>query len=204
MTFATSRRLIDTIAAALAQSSEHGAREITRRLAEQNLDESQFIPPTPVALPVLRHLPACIDEARKFDAKLGADIDAVSAELRWLQTSAYTDAILGEGFSLNYGWAELIGPKGFFTGDDFLLGLLMLGPQRHYLDHYHPAAELYWPLTTGSLWRAAPGGFVEKPPGAIIWHEPNQLHATKTGDQPLLAVWAWPSETATPARLATS
>ena len=36
--------------------------------------------------------------------------------------------VLGEGFTANYGWAEIIGPNGFFAGDDFLLGLLMLGP----------------------------------------------------------------------------
>ena len=69
------------------------------------------------------------------------------------------------GFSENYGWCEIIGPQGFFKGDDFLLGLLMLGPQRHYKDHYHPAPELYWPLTGPTEWKQGAGGFETKPGG---------------------------------------
>ena len=98
--------------------------------------------------------------------------------------------------------APIIGPRGFFAGDDFLLGLLMLGPGHHYRDHYHPAPELYWPLTSGSLWSRNREPFMEKPPGTIIWHPPMILHATKTGGTPLLTVWSWTSDTLTPARLA--
>ena len=100
------------------------------------------------------------------------------------------------------GWAELIGPHGFFPGDDFLLGLLMLGPNRHYKDHYHPAPELYWPLTSGSSWSIDGGDFGAVAQGATIWHPPMALHATKTGENPLLAIWCWTKDTGTSAKLA--
>ena len=109
--------------------------------------------------------------------------------------------MLGEGFTANYGWAEIIGPNGFFAGDDFLLGLLMLGPDRHYRDHYHPAPELYWPLTSASRWSRDGGPFAEKPQGATIWHPSMAMHATMTDETPLLAVWCWTADVGTPAKL---
>ena len=125
----------------------------------------------------------------------------IGSGLQWRQSPAYTDDILGAGFGANYGWAEIIGPHGFFPGSDFLLGMLMLGPNRHYPDHYHPAPELYWPLTSDSRWSADGQPFDVKPQGAIIWHPAMILHATITRDSPLLALWCWTSDTATPARL---
>lgn len=199
--FASARQLIAAIARHLSRHAEPGAAEVLRRLAEQPLSEVDFVEPEPRRLAVLRHYPECVGEAMLLDTSLAAQLAAIEDHLNWRQTSAYTDAVLGEGFTANYGWAELVGPRGFFKGDDFLLGLLMLGPHRHYRDHLHPSPELYVPLTSGSLWRRAPGGFAEKSPGAVIWHEPNEIHATRTGDRPLLALWAWTRDTATPARL---
>lgn len=199
--FAAARRTLHCIARGLASRNNPYADEVLRRLAEQRLVAEHFHMPEPCGLPVLRFLPDCVGEAMLLDAGLAAGLAALEEHLHWRQSASYSDAVLGEGFTANYGWAELVGPNGFFHGDDFLLGVLMLGPGRHYRDHYHPAPELYWPLTQGSQWRRAPGGFEEKPAGAIIWHEPNQIHATITGSHPLLAVWAWTRDTATPARL---
>ncbi len=84
-------------------------------------------------------------------------------------------------FSENYGWCEIIGPQGFFKGDDFILGLLMLGPHRHYKDHYHPAPELYWPLTGPTEWKQGAGGFETKQAGAVIYHAPNGASRNQDG-----------------------
>lgn len=200
--FESARWLVDAIAQGLGARQGDGLAEVLPRLAAQDLSRAAFQTPEPTGLPVLGHLPQAIGETMLLDADLAAAIAAVEDELCWRQSASYTDELLGEGFSRNYGWAEIIGPHGFFAGDDFLLGLLMLGPERHYRDHYHPAPELYWPLTSGSQWSKGGGPFVEQPQGAIIWHPPMALHATKTQDMPLLAVWAWPRDTGTPARLA--
>ena len=193
--------LIGAIRRGLAARQGEGIAEVLSRLAAQELDETRFTEPEPGGLAVLRHLPQAIGETMLLDPDLAAAIAAVEDGLRWLQSSSYSDALLGEGFSANYGWAQIIGPDGFFPGDDFLLGLLMLGPGRHYRDHYHPAPELYWPLTSGSLWSRDGGRFSEQSQGSVIWHPPMMMHATKTGDTPLLAVWSWTVDTATPAKL---
>ena len=201
-TFENIRWLIGAIARGLDARRGPGVAEVLSRMAEQDLGEAAFRAPEPRGLPVLRHLPQCIGECLLLDADLAAAIAACEDALHWMQSAAYNDEVLGEGFIANYGWAEIIGPRGFFPGDDFLLGLLMLGPQRHYKNHYHPAPELYWPLTAASLWSRDSGDFVEKPQGATIWHEPMMMHATKTEGSPLLTVWSWTRDTATPARLA--
>lgn len=197
------RWLIGAIARRLIARDGEGIDVVLERLSGQSLAETRFREPEPTVLPVLRHLPQVIGETMLVDADLAAAIAAVEDSLQWRQSPAYSDAVLGEGFTANYSWAEIIGPRGFFTGDDFLLGLLMLGPDRHYRDHYHPAPELYWPLTSGSWWSRGSGPFVEKPQGSTIWHPPMTMHATKTRDTPLLAVWSWTRDTGTPAKLAT-
>jgi hypothetical protein len=193
--------LIAAASRGLAARQGEGMAEVLARLAEQDLGEAVFREPEPRGLAVLTHLPQAIGETMLLDPDLAAAIAAVEDALCWVQSASYTDAVLGEGFSANYGWAQIIGPEGFFPGDDFLLGLLMLGPHRHYRDHYHPAPELYWPLTSGSSWSRNSGAFVDKPQGAIIWHPPMMMHATKTGAAPLLAVWSWTRDTTTPAQL---
>ncbi len=195
------RWLIGAIARGLRARSGAGIADVLARMAEQDLDPSRFTEPEPRSLAVLAHLPQCLGEAMLLDADLAAALAAVEESLQWRQSASYTDAVLGEGFTANYGWAEIIGPNGFFPGDDFLLGVLMLGPGRHYRDHYHPAPELYWPLTSASQWSVDSGPFVEKPQGATIWHAPMAMHATMTAETPLLAVWSWTRDTATPARL---
>ena len=195
------RWLIGAIARGLESRGREGIPQVLSRLAEQALDENDFLPPEPWTLPVVSYLPQCIGETLFIDADIAAAIAAVDEDLLWRQSSSYSDAVLGEGFSANYGWAEILGPHGFFKGGDFRLGLLLLGPHRHYRDHYHPAPELYWPLTAGSLWRRGDGAFQEKPAGATIWHPPMMIHATKTQSSPLLAIWSWTRDTAAPAKL---
>lgn len=195
------RQLVAAVTRSLSARHGEGLAEVLERLSAQDLGPSQFREPEPRGLPVLSHLPQALGEAMLLDAGLAAAIAAVEDGLQWLQSASYTDGILGAGFTANYGWAEIIGPNGFFAGDDFLLGLLMLGPDRHYIDHYHPAPELYWPLTSGSFWSRDGGPFAEKPQGAVIWHPSMALHATITHETPLLAVWCWTRDVGTPARL---
>lgn len=199
--FENARWLAGAVASGLDRRQGDGLADVLPRLAGQDLSETAFRALEPRGLPVLAHLPQCLGEAMLLDPNLAAAIAAVEEALQWRQSAAYTDALLGEGFTANYGWAEIIGPHGFFPGDDFLLGLLMLGPHRHYRDHYHPAPELYWPLTSASLWSRDSGWFAEWPQGGTIWHPPLTVHATRTGEIPLLAVWSWTRDTATPAKL---
>ena len=193
--------LIRAIRKGLEARGGDGVDEVLARLSDQQLDSANFNPQQLARLPVLKFLPDCIGQTMLLDADLAAAIAAIEDDLCWRQSASYTDAILGEGFGDNYGWAEIIGSGGFFEGDDFRLGLFMLGPQRHYKDHYHPAPELYWPLTGPSDWKAGAGGFASRAAGEIIWHIPWKVHATATDTTPLLAIWCWTRDTDTPAKL---
>jgi len=193
--------LLSIVRDALTATGDKAVPDVLARLSEQNLDLAHAQTPVPTTLPVLTHLDQCLTETRHWKRDLAEAIETLRPHFRWLQSKAYNDALLGTGFVENYGWTEIIGPQGFFNGDDFLLGLLMLGPHQHYRDHFHPAPELYWPLTSQTLWRKGDGSFETKAAGDVIWHEPMMLHATKTEEQPLLALWCWTKDTATPARL---
>ncbi len=199
--FENTRWLVGAIARKLHASEAPAAATVLGRLVEQSLLPAAFNQPGPRRLPVLRHFESCVAESMLIEPDLAAAIAALADDLHWMQSPSYSDDVLGDGFVDNYGWCHIIGPEGFFRGDDFLLGLLMLGPDRHYRDHHHPAPELYSPLTSHSWWKQGQCQFEEKPPGSIIWHEPNELHATRTGDRPLLALWSWTRDTATGARL---
>jgi hypothetical protein len=195
------RWLVGAIARGLQARGGTHVDVVLQRLAAQDMTREDFIEPRVQTLPVTRYFADTIAETMMIEPELAAAIASLDGHLKWLQSKSYTDEILGAGFGENYGWCEIIGPQGFFKGDDFILGLLMLGPQRHYKDHYHPAPELYWPLTGPTEWKQGPGSFETKQAGAVIYHAPMVHHATKTAEHTLLTVWCWTKDTHTPAKL---
>jgi hypothetical protein len=197
------RAVITAIARGLAaRLNAPGVNEVLARLEAQDLGPAAFTSPEARRLPACRHLPQAVGAALELDSNLAAHLAEVEDRLHWKQNPNYSDARMGQpGYMANYAYAELIGPSGFFAGEDFLLGLMVLGPHLHYLDHRHAAPELYWLLTGPSLWRRGSGDFVQHPAGETTWHDPFVVHATRTGDEPLLAVWAWTRDVSQPAEL---
>jgi hypothetical protein len=187
---------------------EGGAPEVTSvlaRLAEQDLADRSFAPPRPCTLPACSLLPDAVGAALTVASDVAAAIAALQDELHWQQNPSYSDGAMGRsGYMDGYAYAEIIGPKGFFRGNDFLLGFLLLGPNRVYREHYHPAPELYWMLTGPSRWKRGAGGWEELQAGDIRWHQPFVVHATETSHVPLLCLWAWTNDVAEPARLVAS
>ncbi|MFL5258697.1 MAG: dimethylsulfonioproprionate lyase family protein [Hyphomicrobiales bacterium] len=202
MEWRESRSLVDAIVSGLEdRREEEGVSEVLARLAEQDL--VSFAAARGNVLPACRHLPDALGPLALEESTLAAGIAQVWDELAWRQNANYSDRAMGQpGYMENYAYAELIGPSGAFHGDDFLLGLLVLGPGLHYPDHYHPAPELYWTLSGPSQWRTGPGEFRSREALETIWHPPLVTHATKTGSTPLLAIWAWTRDVSEPARLA--
>jgi hypothetical protein len=174
---------------------------VKARLAEQDLSLAAMIEPAPHRLPATRYLPECVAASMFTSPDVAAAIAEIEEFLHWRQNPNYSDRVMGAGYMDNYANAELIGRNGFFAGDDFLLGLLLLGPGIHYRDHHHAAPELYWLLTGPSEWRRGTGDFEMHDAGDVIWHEPHIVHATRTLATPLLAVWAWTRNVIEPARL---
>jgi hypothetical protein len=193
--------LIEAVKSGLSLKADEAVAETLDRLESQVLSVQTFSPSQPLIQPVCAYFPKAIAAAAIHEPEIATHLAAIAPNLRWLQSASYSDEFLSGGFSNNYAWCEIIGPKGFYKGSDFLLGFLLLGPNIHYKDHYHPAPELYWPLTAPSDWKKGDGTFVARQAGEIIWHPSMVIHATITHDQPLLALYAWTEKTETSAKL---
>ena len=193
--------LISAMTRDLTAIGGEGVSIALSRLAEQDMAASAFREPEPRTLPACTWLAETIAATMMVSPSVSAALAEIAPHLRWKQNSNYSDELLGEGYMASYAYSEFIGSDGFYPGDDFLMGLLLLGPNRTYKDHAHPAPEIYWTLTGPSLWRHAPGEFAARPAGSVIWHAPGMIHATRTQDEPLLALWIWTQDTSYPARL---
>lgn len=92
----------------------------------------------------------------------------------------------------DYAYAQIIGPSGTYPGNDFMLGLFIIGPGQFYPDHQHAAPEFYWLFSGPSEWRfSIDGPWVRKGAGEAQWNRPFDSHAMRTSDVPLFALWAW-------------
>jgi quercetin dioxygenase-like cupin family protein len=93
-------------------------------------------------------------------------------------------------------WAELVGPVAPFHSHAVCLGLTAIGPHLLYPSHYHPAVETYLVVSGAAAWTA--GGVTRRQaPGALILHPSNIVHAMQTGDEALLAAYAWTGDVET-------
>ena len=169
-----------------------GVHTTLMRIAEQDLSAENFTPPPPQRMPGCRHLPQAVTAGVVVSMDLCHAIATIEDELHWTQSAHYTDELMRQpGYKDNYAYTEIIGSNGLFAGDDFRMGLLLLGPGLHYIDHQHSAPELYWLLTGPIDYSRSRGKFEPVGTASTIWNEANEIHAMKIGDQPLLAVWAW-------------
>jgi Dimethlysulfonioproprionate lyase len=117
---------------------------------------------------------------------LAAALSELSPRLQWQRR----DNAPPDGTSFHDGHANALvaGPEGLEVRDDVWLGMSLLAPHVRYPHHRHPPEEVYVSLAGGSWWNTnmdwtTPG------PGGLIYNPPNILHAMRTDDEPLLAIW---------------
>jgi hypothetical protein len=119
-------------------------------------------------------------------------IEAVRPDLGWITYDAYPQEEIGARFPRAHAFATLIGGRGLIPAEDFELGLFLIAPKTLYRDHFHPAPELYVPLTGPHEWRFGTGeSWREQEAHIPIWNEPLRVHATLVRDRPFLALFAW-------------
>lgn len=190
----TAQWLIRAIRSTLQANNagEDGVDEALARLAVQDTSAAALTPPAPRRLPACRFLPDVVASTLLVAPDVAAALAAVEEDLHWAQNPNYSNEAMGQPYYMdNYAYAEIIGPNGAYAGDDFLLGLFLLGSGLSYPNHAHPAPELYWILSGMSDWRVRDEEFSPRDPGETIWHEPYVPHATNVGLQPMLAVYMW-------------
>jgi hypothetical protein len=141
------------------------------------------------ALPVLNWLPTIAGAADVWDAALVAALCQAAPLLEWRQT--YTAHEVGGRFLQNYGWSEIVGPKGLESSARIACGFLLLGPDTFYPRHRHAAEEFYVPLSGTAQWQQGDAIWRHRGPGALIHHRSDEAHAMRTADAPLLALYLW-------------
>ena len=143
-------------------------------------------------LPVLRYLPTVRAHAAPFSKGLVAPLAEIARSLAWRRS--YSRSEVSSQFLDNYGWSELVGLTGPLPSDRLACGVLLLGPGTAYPAHHHEAEEIYIPLSGTAAWKQGDGGWEDKTPGTMIHHRPQESHAMRTAQSPLLALYLWRSD----------
>jgi quercetin dioxygenase-like cupin family protein len=169
-------------------------------LASSHLRET--VNPGSPQLPVCRHLDAAVRLGLTGPcATIATALSNATAQCRWLQNANYLACPPASGFLDNYGYVELLGPGRALDSQIFRVGMLLLGPQTDYPEHAHPAEEVYHVISGSALWSRRGAPWQAQAPGAAIHHPPHMVHATQTGDEPLLALYCWSGDIHAAARL---
>ncbi|MEX2649623.1 MAG: dimethylsulfonioproprionate lyase family protein [Alphaproteobacteria bacterium] len=133
-------------------------------------------------------------------AAIAAALAPVLPAVDWVQT--YSEAELGPDYLENYGYFDIASPeRGLIRTNALATGFLVIGPGKLYPEHYHPAVELYHVVAGTPDWQVDDGPWLAKPAGCFIFHRSMAVHAMRTNDRPLLALYAWLGDLATSAKL---
>ena len=148
------------------------------------------VPVDPEDQPVCRHLEATLDMAEAGPASpIAAAIRPLASALGWRHRYDVDHKL--PNFSRNYAHAEIVGPPGPVFSQDLRCGLILQAPQTLYPTHSHTAVELYLVLGGTAEWQRGTEPWLPRPPGTFILHSSGIGHAMRTGEQPMLALFAW-------------
>lgn len=140
--------------------------------------------------PVCRHLTAALDLAEAGPAAaIAAAARPFAAALGWRHRFRVDHKL--PNFSQSYAYAEIVGPSAPVPSDKMRCGFILMAPHTLYPTHAHSAVELYLVLGGAAEWQRGAEPWTRRPPGAFILHPSRIGHAMRTGEQPLLALFAW-------------
>jgi quercetin dioxygenase-like cupin family protein len=139
-------------------------------------------------LPVCRYLDSALDHAREH-RPTGALADAfgtIEPKLSWsVRAGAERE---GPQFVNGHANADIVGLEGIEIRRDVRIGVSLMAPHVRYPDHRHPPEEVYLVLSGGE-WRQGDGPWHEPGIGGLVYNPPNIVHAMRSTDRPLLALW---------------
>jgi quercetin dioxygenase-like cupin family protein len=140
-------------------------------------------------LPVCRHLGAALENLSPQADPVRALADAfavIEPQLSWkVRPGAEAH---GEAFLKGHANATIVGSEGLEIRGDVWIGASLLAPQTRYPDHRHPPEEIYVVMSDGQ-WRQANDPWHEPGIGGLVYNPPNVVHAMRSTEWPLLAVW---------------
>lgn len=154
-------------------------------------------PPRPARQPATTFLGQSLAAALSGpEAALAETIQALAPDLAWTYGYPFdpTRPDLGDRIA----FADVLGPGGLGPAQDFSAGLTLIAPETLYPLHAHPAIELYVVIAGTARWRAGQDAPRSNPPGSLILHPSGVPHATETAAEPLLALYTWRGDLASP------
>ena len=188
------RAIFDSATALMPIAAPEVAVELRHLLAQSSLP-----PPVPVtahaAASIRHHMPAIL--ASSWPAPLAGIVPAFSA--CWQRLDWHYHYPDRADLAANIGFAELIGPAAPLWSDAIRVGFTFMAPDIFYPLHDHPAVELYLVLSGHAQWTRGPTTTCQDP-GMAVLHASMEPHAMETAAEPLLALYVWTGEIASPAR----
>jgi hypothetical protein len=184
-----------------AEAQRAGAPATDLRRTAAALHSLPAVEPTrpPHRLPVCVYLDEALALADSTpSAPIASALAAVAPRLVWTRNPNYGD---DPHLVANYGYAEIASPSGLITTDACAFGFLLLGPVTLSAAHAHPAMEFYYVVGGTARWWKQNNSWCAHPPGTLIHHPSGVAHAMHTDRQPLLALYTWLGDLATPSRL---
>lgn len=181
----TAKPLLDTLRRYLLSRKDEITRTWFGRF-DWNLPQRALEPQT---VPAVAELPELMNYCGPDETELTKTFIGASNRLHWIRS--YTADDFGQYMVDHYGFVELIGTRGHFVSDEIAAGLVFFGRGIDYPNHWHGSHALYYPMTGTGFWSQNNGAYELKKAGEIVVHEPNEHHALRVPDDPLLAVWAW-------------
>jgi hypothetical protein len=141
-------------------------------------------------------LPACdhLEAALRPDGfpegpirKLRHAFVELEPHLKWRKRSGdRTHA--NEAFEENHALTMIVGPGGLVPHEQVYFGVNLQGPGVRYPDHTHPPEETYLVLSDGEFSQDGVTWFTPGM-GGTFYNPPGILHAMRSGETPLFAMW---------------
>ena len=144
--------------------------------------------------PVCRHLPQALERARSSPgciADLANAFAAIEPQLRWKTRPG----VETHEFLNSHANANIVGADGIETRSDVWIGVSLMAPETRYPDHRHQPEEIYVVLSDGE-WCNTDTPWHAPGIGNLVYNPPNIVHAMRSAQQPLLALWFLPTANA--------
>lgn len=147
--------------------------------------------PVPNTFPVCEHLASAIRKARDGAADLARVAEAIeelTPGMVWRQRAGGD-----REFMLGHASSDIVGPmpEALEQRLDVRVGISLMAPGVTYPDHQHPPEEVYLALSDGD-WRQGAGSWHTPGFGGIVYNPPDIIHAMRSKQEPLLAIWCLP------------
>ena len=185
------QNFLDAIRAAFGAS---GAGDAARQVADRIFAAAETVGnaarPAPLEQPACTFLHPAQEAARDAGGTTAALADAlsgISPRLAWHRRPSGPDD--DPEFGNRHTNAVVVGVGGLEHRSDIRVGISLLAPETRYPDHRHPPEEIYVVLTPGEWKQGVDGPWRAPGIGGFVHNAPDIVHAMRSKDAPLLAVW---------------